>query len=113
LFSRKQQSYPRSDDRERIRQARQVAEALFTKPQVVMPSVSEVGPTGKTARKPRALSMISPLVPALPDGSETAIALSLPASEIPRSQLSTGFPDSRFRGNDETKLHRFHRSLNP
>jgi hypothetical protein len=76
LFSRKQQSRPRGDDRERIMQARQAAEALFTKPQVGTPSVSEVGPTVKTARKPRVLPMISPLVPVLPDESETAIALS-------------------------------------
>jgi len=89
LFSRNRQSYPRGDDRERIRQARQAAEALFTKPQVGTQSVSDAGPTAETARKPRALPMISPLVPALPDGSETAIARSPSASEIiPRSQLA-------------------------
>jgi len=49
---------------------------------------SEVGPTVKTARKPRVLPMISPLVPVLLDESETAIALSPPAGEIPRSQLA-------------------------
>ena len=89
MFSRKQQSHPRSDDRERIVQARQAAEALFTKPQVGMPSVSELGKTAKTARKPRVLPMISPpLVPVLPDQAETAIAPSPPAGEIPRSQLA-------------------------
>jgi len=67
-------------------QARQAAEALFTKPQVGMPSVSQVGPTA--ARKLRVLPMISPLVPVLPDESQTAIALSPPAVEIPRSQLA-------------------------
>jgi hypothetical protein len=67
---------------------RQAAEALFTKPQVGTPSVSEVGPTVKTARKPRVLPMISRLVPVLPDESETAIALSPQAGEIPRSQLA-------------------------
>jgi hypothetical protein len=88
LFSRKQQSHPRSDGRERIVQARQAAEALFTKPQVGMLTVSELGKTAKTARKPRALPMISPLVPVLSDEAETAIAPSPPAGEIPRSQLA-------------------------
>jgi hypothetical protein len=87
LFSRKQQSHPGGDGRERIMQARQAAEALFTKPLVDTPSVSEVGPTAKTAHKPRVLPMISPLVPVLPDVSETAIVLSPPAGEIPRSQF--------------------------
>jgi len=88
LFSRKQQSHPRSDDRERIVQARQAAEALFTKPQVGMPSVSELGKTAKTAGKPRVLPMISRVVPVLPDEAETAIAPSPPAGEIPGSQLA-------------------------
>ena len=86
MFSRKQQSHPRADDRERTMQARQEAEALFTKPQVGTPSASQVGPTA--ARKLRVLPMISPLVPVLPDESQTAIALSPPAVEIPRSQLA-------------------------
>ena len=88
MFSRKQQSHSRSDVRERIGQARQAAEALFTKPRVAMPSVSELSKTAKTARKPRVLPMISPLVPVLPDEAETAIAPSPPAGEIPRSQLA-------------------------
>ena len=89
MFSRKQQSHSRSDVRERIGQARQAAEALFTKPRVAMPSVSELSKTVKTARKPRVLPMISPpLVPVLPDQAETAIAPSPPAGEIPRSQLA-------------------------
>ena len=89
LFSRKQQSHPRGDDdRERIMQARQAAEALFTKSQVGTPSVSKVGPTAKTAREPRVLPTISPLVPVLPNGSETAIVLSPPADEISRLQLA-------------------------
>ena len=45
MFGRKQQAHPRGDDRERITQARQAAEALFAKPQSGTPSVSEVGPT--------------------------------------------------------------------
>jgi hypothetical protein len=88
LFSRKQQLHPRGDGRERIVQARQAAEALFTKPQVGTPSVSEVDPTAKTARKPRVLPMISPLVAVSSDESETAIVLSPPAGEIPRSQFA-------------------------
>jgi len=89
LFSRKQQSHSRSDVRERIGQARQAAEALFTKPRVAMPSVSELSKTVKTARKPRVLPMISPpLVPVLPDQAETAIAPSPPAGEIPGPQLA-------------------------
>ena len=88
LFSRKQQSHPRGDDRERIIQARQAAEALFAKPQVGTPSVSEVGPTAKTARRPRVLPMSSPRVPVLPDESETAIVLSPPADETSRLQLA-------------------------
>src|SRR6516162_894920 len=54
LFGRKQQAHPRGDDRERITQARQAAEALSAKPQSGTPSVSEVGPTAKTPRKQRA-----------------------------------------------------------
>ena len=77
-----------NDDRERIMQARQAAEPLFTKPQVGTPSVSEVDPTAKTARKPRVLPIISPLVPVLPDESETAVVLAPPVGEIPRSQLA-------------------------
>ena len=88
LFSRKQQSHPRADDRQPIVQARQAAEALFTKPQVGTPSVSEVGPTAKTARKRRVLPVISPLASVLPDESETATVLSPPAGEVPRSQLA-------------------------
>jgi hypothetical protein len=63
-------------------------EALFTKPQVGTPSASKVDPTAETARKPRVLPMTSPLVPVMPDGSETAITLSPLAREIPRSQLA-------------------------
>ena len=69
-------------------QARQAAEASFTKPQVGTPSVSEVRPTAETARKPRVLPMISPVVPGLPDEAETAIAPSPPAGEIPGPQLA-------------------------
>ena len=88
MFSRKQQSHSRGDDREPIRQARQAVEALFTKPQVGTPSISEAGPTAKTARKPRLLPMGSPLVPVLPDESKTAIVLSPPAGELPRSKFA-------------------------
>ena len=88
LFGRKQQAHPRGDDRERITQARQAAEALFAKPQSGTPSVSEVGPTAKTPRKQRVLPTISPPVPVLPDKSETAITPSPSAGEIPRSQLA-------------------------
>jgi hypothetical protein len=87
LFSRKHQSHPRGGDRERSLQARQAADALFTKSQVRTPSVSEVSSTAMAARKPRVLPTIAPLAPLLPGKSETA-AFSRPAGEIPRSQLA-------------------------
>jgi hypothetical protein len=62
LNHRQQQHRLRGDDRERITNARQAAEALFApKRQPVEPSVSESAPSAEQpARKPRVLAISSP-----------------------------------------------------
>jgi hypothetical protein len=61
LFNRRQQPYPRGDDRGRITTARQEAEALFTsKRPISKPSIPEPEtPTDRSARKPRILRALS------------------------------------------------------
>ena len=62
LNHRQQPHHPRGDDRERIKSARQAAEALFTpKRQPAEPSVSDPVPSAEQpARKPRVLAISSP-----------------------------------------------------
>jgi hypothetical protein len=60
LNHRQQQHHLRGDDRERITNARQAAEALFT-PKPVEPSVSDPMPSAeRPARKPRVLAILAP-----------------------------------------------------
>jgi hypothetical protein len=63
LINHRQQHHPpRDDDRDRIANTRQAAEALFTpKRQPVEPSVSDPAPSAeRPARKPRVLPISSP-----------------------------------------------------
>jgi hypothetical protein len=91
LSSRQQhQSPPRADDGERIANARQAAEALFTsKPPASAPSVAASAPADQAARKPRVLRIIAPAparhrepeTPVVPEPSPTR---SVPASQVAR-----------------------------
>ena len=84
---RQQHHPPRDDDRDRIANTRQAAEALFTpKRQPVEPSVSDSVPSPEQpARKPRVLSILSPA----PVRNEEAAATVNPeprtTRQIPRS----------------------------
>jgi hypothetical protein len=62
LLNHRQQHSRRDDNRGRIANARQAAEALFTpKPQPNEPSVSDPAPSAEQpARKPRVLAILSP-----------------------------------------------------
>jgi hypothetical protein len=85
LNHREQQHHPRGDDRERITNARRVAEALFTpKRQPAEPS-DGVPSAERPARKPRVLPILSPA----PVRNEEAAAPVNPeprtTREIPRS----------------------------
>ena len=84
---RQQHHPPRDDDRDRIANTRQAAEALFTpKRQSAEPSVSDPAPPAeRPARKPRVLSILSPA----PVRNEEAAATVNPeprtTRQIPRS----------------------------
>jgi hypothetical protein len=88
LNHRQQQHHLRGDDRERITNARQAAEALFTpKRRPVEPSASDPVPSAeRPARKPRVLAISSPA----PVRNEEVAAPANPeprtTREIPRSQ---------------------------
>jgi hypothetical protein len=91
LFSRRQQSSPQGDDRERIARARQAAEALFaSKPPVEQrPASGGPAPTEELARKPRVLAIVPQTParreePALPAGRTRRITRGIPRSQYGR-----------------------------
>ena len=80
--------HPRGDDRERIRRARQEAEALFTPKPQITEQVSDSPPADQSARKPRVLA-ISRTEPIRHEEVEaTASPHQQTAPEIPRSQFA-------------------------
>jgi hypothetical protein len=88
LLSRQQQPRPGGDDLEQITRARQAAEALFrSKPPVSGPSVPASAPADQSARKPRALQIISPAMPVRHEERETPAAPEQTMRKIPRSQF--------------------------
>jgi hypothetical protein len=89
LLSQNHQQTRRTDDRDRVTEARRAAEALFiSKPRVSAPSAADVGAVEETARKPRVLPIISSSGSALPHEPETSTTPALPAGDIPSSQLA-------------------------
>jgi hypothetical protein len=89
LFSRRQQTYPNGDERERVARARQAAEALFTPKQPTEPEPASATPTAdeQLARKPRIFA-IAPPAPAQPVPSAVE-----PARRPPRR--SRGIPEAQ------------------
>jgi hypothetical protein len=89
LLRRQQHPDPRGDDRERITQARQAAEALFTsKTPVSKPPAPETAPAELPQRKPRVLRIIAPPAIRL---EEVKTSVSCPAPQakpaIPQSHI--------------------------
>ena len=85
---RHQPSQPRGDDRERIRKARQAAEALFTSQSPVSaPSDPDSPSADQSARKPRVLA-IAPIASVRRDEVETPV--------IPEPQATREIAQSQF-----------------
>jgi hypothetical protein len=90
LLSRQHQPHRGGDNRERIANARQAAEALFTaKLPVSAPSVAATEPADRAARKPRVLRIIAPAPaphhePETPVAPEPSPIPSVPASQVAR-----------------------------
>jgi hypothetical protein len=80
----------RGDDRERMTNARQAAEALFTpKRQVTeQPVPASVPPAEPSARKPRILSALPPAPVCREQGDAPTISEERMTTEIPRSQFA-------------------------
>lgn len=92
MLSRRQQPQTRGGDRERIRRARQAAEALFTpKPPVCEPSAPESPAPGdqQSPPKPRGLAITSPPAVRAEAAVEAPFSPEPPATRaIPRSQFA-------------------------
>jgi hypothetical protein len=80
LFSRRQQTYPNGDERERLARAREAAEALFTPKPPTEAEPASATPTAdeQLARRPRIFAIVPP-APAQP--AQSALA---PARRPPR-----------------------------
>jgi hypothetical protein len=88
LLNRRQQPHTRGDDRERIKRARQAAEALFPpKRQVAEQLVSASLPADQSARKPRELKTLL-TAPVRHDVEAPVSSKQQTTPEIPMSQFA-------------------------
>jgi hypothetical protein len=90
LFIRRQQPYPRGDDRERVTKARQEAEALFrSKRPISEPSVLDLLTSAdQSTRKPRILRALSTASVRHEESEAPVSSERRMTSEIPSSQFA-------------------------